>query len=127
LSKLVQEWIKKAKGDLKVARFLFEADQDFDFQIAYHCQQCAEKMIKAYLTAHRKRYPKTHDIAKLVDIVHSVNKGLAELLRQAEPLTNMGLGQRYPDAVKEPLTKSNVKLALKLAEMTFEKIAGELV
>ena len=127
MSKLVQEWIKKARGDLKVARFLFEAEQDFDYQIAYHCQQCAEKMIKAYLTAHRKRYPKTHDIAKLVDIIQSVNEDLAAVLRQAEPLTNMGLGQRYPDAVKEPLSKSNVKLALKLAELTFEKIAGELI
>ena len=63
---LVRDWLARAGRDLRSARLLAAAD-DPPLDIAiYHCQQAAEKSIKAWLQGQDVPFPKTHDLLALV-------------------------------------------------------------
>lgn len=55
----VRQWLLKADHDLRSARCLMSGDGEPLLDTAvYHCQQAAEKALKAYLTAHNVVFPK---------------------------------------------------------------------
>jgi hypothetical protein len=52
-SKIMQEWLKYAQSDMFAARYMFYDVNPKQTEISvFHCQQCAEKSLKAYLVAH---------------------------------------------------------------------------
>ena len=62
---------------------------------AYHCQQAAEKLVKAVLVDTRTAFSKTHDIGALVGLLpvgHPLKAKLAGLAK----LTPYGVAYRYP-------------------------------
>lgn len=69
---------KKANSDLNLARYAFngyandEIDVDLDI-IAFHLQQAAEKFLKSVLDYNNIKFPKSHDIEILVDLVKEYN------------------------------------------------------
>ncbi len=62
---------------------------------AYHCQQAAEKLVKAVLVQAKIAFPKTHDIAALIGLVPTGHR-LKDKLRSLEKLTPYGVVYRYP-------------------------------
>ena len=62
---------------------------------AYHCQQAAEKLVKAVLVEANTAFPKTHDIAALVGLLPSGHR-LKAKLHSLEKLTPYGVAYRYP-------------------------------
>jgi len=62
---------------------------------AYHCQQAAEKLVKAILVGADIAFPKTHDIAALVGLL-SDSHPLKKALKGLEKLTPYGVAYRYP-------------------------------
>jgi HEPN domain len=62
---------------------------------AYHCQQAAEKLVKAVLVEANTAFPKTHDIAALVGLLPSGHR-LKAKLHNLEKLTPYGVAYRYP-------------------------------
>ena len=60
----VQEWIKQATEELKIARYLF--DGDYFKGTCYHAQQSIEKTMKARLFQKGWELEKTHSIGRLV-------------------------------------------------------------
>lgn len=93
---------------------------------AYHAQQSVEKAIKAYLTHHQVRFPKTHDIEDLVDLVAKVDPKLAKKLRAGERLTKYAIEYRYPSAAKNAMTKAKTRSAVRLAERVYKLVATDL-
>jgi HEPN domain-containing protein len=63
----VQEWIDLAQQDEASARFLLQMRPLPLEVICFHCQQAAEKLMKAVLTKHGLDIPKTHDLPFLLD------------------------------------------------------------
>lgn len=66
--RLILAWIAKAEDDLAVARLLISEEKRLLSAGVYHCQQGAEKMLKAWLTLHDIVFPRTHDLELLVDL-----------------------------------------------------------
>jgi hypothetical protein len=64
----VQQWLIKSQRDLKVAWVLFEHKESLLDSVVYHCQQSAEKSLKAYLTYQNITFRKTHDLDVLIDL-----------------------------------------------------------
>jgi HEPN domain-containing protein len=64
----------------------------------YHCQQAAEKAIKAYLVLHGKPYQKTHDIEVLADLACELDPTFSKLAEAADALTPYATRFRYPNA-----------------------------
>jgi hypothetical protein len=62
---------------------------------AYHCQQAAEKLVKAVLLQAGLAFPKTHDIAALVGLLPN-HPPLKDKLGNFEKLTPFGVAYRYP-------------------------------
>jgi HEPN domain-containing protein len=100
---LVLQWLDKAAADLDAAEQLCVQGDRLREIIAFHCQQAVEKYLKALLVRHQIEFPKTHDIAKLLDRVATVNANMAESLRDADALTPFGVEVRYPSEVPELL------------------------
>jgi HEPN domain-containing protein len=103
IRELVLQWLEKAAADLDAAEQLCTQGGRFREIIAFHCQQAAEKYLKALLVRHQIEFPKTHDIAKLLDRVAAVNASIAESLRDADVLTPFGVEVRYPSEAPEVL------------------------
>ena len=45
----IEEWLNFAKEDLDTAKALLNGEYLFNRSICYHCQQSAEKDLKAYI------------------------------------------------------------------------------
>lgn len=94
--KLLAEWFRKARLDMDLAEHLVAEGPAFPSAVAFHCQQAAEKYIKAFLLWHEVDFPKTHDLEELLDLVATVNGDLASGLRDVIVLTPYGVELRYP-------------------------------
>ncbi len=57
----VAEWVSKAEGDFVTAGRELRARKLPNYDaVCFHCQQCAEKYLKAVLQENDKRIPKIH-------------------------------------------------------------------
>jgi HEPN domain-containing protein len=69
---LVRSWLTKARHDLGSAQLLAnEANPYLDTAI-YHCQQAAEKVLKAFLVYHDTDFEKKHNLSVLVDLCAAI-------------------------------------------------------
>jgi len=71
--------------------------------VGFHCQQAAEKYLKALLTSHQADFPKTHDIHVLLELVDQIDPTAAEAMREADWLSPFGVRVRYPGDAPEML------------------------
>ena len=117
--KVVAEWLRKADSDLGLAEHLLSEGMAFPNAITFHCQQAAEKYLKAFLTWHQIGFPKTHDLEEILDLAETADKGLADSLRDVIVLTPYGVESRYPgdrhDAVPEEIREA-VEMARKVRD-----------
>ena len=76
-----REWIKKAEGDFLAATALAGRRKiPLHDQVCFHCQQSAEKYLKARLEEAHIFSPKTHDLKKLLNLVLPVEPLWSALL-----------------------------------------------
>ncbi len=122
---LVMQWRTKADADFRLAEHLHGEQAPFAEAIAFHCQQAAEKYLKALLTAHQRQFPKTHDIAQLLDLLAAVDAPLTAQLRPAEALTPYGVMMRYPGDAPE-LIAEETEAALAYARLVRQAVLSTL-
>lgn len=93
---LLKAWLVKAQHDLAAARKLStEPDSYLDTAI-YHCQQAAEKAIKAFLVFQDQRFDKTHDLEVLIGLAQKYEAKFSTFLNIAVLLTPYAAMFRYP-------------------------------
>ncbi|HXQ68286.1 MAG TPA: HEPN domain-containing protein [Alphaproteobacteria bacterium] len=100
-SDMVLRWLEIARGDLLAARNCIDGPHFLPGFAAYHCQQAAEKLVKAILVHRGIEPPKSHDIDTLADRLSSADRSrfaLASLGR----LTPYAIAFRYPEEDLEP-------------------------
>lgn len=115
----VEAWVAKAEDDLAVARLLIAEDRRLLAAGVYHCQQAAEKMLKAWLTLHDIVFPRTHDLEVLLELGAAVPPGFSSLREHARRLTPLATEYRYPgDAVD-----SDEEQAMRLLQLAEELCA----
>ncbi|MBQ7713566.1 MAG: HEPN domain-containing protein [Oscillospiraceae bacterium] len=111
------EWLAFAETDLGVARHLLETYRPQPLEIiCYHCQQSAEKAIKAVIVAHGAQggMPKLHDLSFLLDQVKNAIKIDERYYDAADALTPYGVAVRYPSELA--LEERHARSALRHAE-----------
>lgn len=117
----IQQWLIKAEHDLGSAKRLFMGDEPFFDTSAYHCQQAAEKALKAYLTLKDVAFEKIHDLSALIEQCMELDETFNQLRDVAEVLTPYATAFRYPGDVLEP-DPSDVEEAIRLAEFAMNFI-----
>jgi len=121
----VRGWLSRAANDLRGARIDLEADPPLIEDALFHCQQAAEKSLKAYLTSHDKPFRKTHDLDELGNACLSVDPTLQDALLPAIPLTIFAWEFRYPgDALVPSLDET--RGAFTMAETLYDAIVKRL-
>ena len=92
----VSEWIRYADNDTSVVNILATHHPLLLEIICYHCQQSAEKMLKAFWIHANKKPPKTHDLELLRAECEIIANSFAELFHECERLNRYSSQPRYP-------------------------------
>ncbi len=94
---IAKQWLAKAKNDLLNADNNLQSDEiPFD-TVCFHCQQAAEKLLKAYLIGNNRSYPITHDLFLILEKILPLNKQAEHLRDALSILTPYSVEVRYPD------------------------------
>lgn len=108
------EWLRHARsnlarcrGDRRLPEVLFE-------DLCFDAQQAAEKGIKAVLVLRGKRFPKTHDLSELLELVTVSGLEVPPDVREAKRLTPYAVAGRYP-GVSEDASEEDYQEALEIA------------
>ena len=91
LQQAVANWLLKAENDLIMAkdeRFL-KKDGFVTDGICFHCQQAAEKYLKAFLVLHSVDFEKTHNLEFLANLCKAISGDFGSL--EFGNLTNYGI------------------------------------
>ncbi|MFH1746757.1 MAG: HEPN domain-containing protein [Planctomycetota bacterium] len=106
----IGSWVDKAEEDVRAAQVLCAADlSGFAGTIVFHCQQAAEKYLKACLVGAAVSFPRTHDLEQLLTMCISISAEFEGLQHAADRLQPYAVAARYPHAA--PL-ESEVKRAV---------------
>ena len=90
-------WLRKADSDLANAELCLAAGKALD-TACFHCQQAAEKSLKAYLIAKKVEFPLTHDLKRLLDHCSRIDPAFGTLTAAALGLNPFAVVTRYDDA-----------------------------
>ena len=90
-------WLHKADSDLANAEMCLAAGKSLD-TACFHCQQAAEKSLKAYLIVKKAEFPLIHDLKRLLDDCARLDPAFATLAADALRLTPYAVATRYDDA-----------------------------
>ena len=92
-----QRWLTKAFHDLVGARKSSQED-DVSLDVAvYHCQQAAEKSLKAFLHFHCEEVLKTHNLKVLLPLCANLSASFSAFQADAALLNPLATAFRYPD------------------------------
>jgi len=97
MREITSEWVAKAEGDYRSAEALLTLLEIPEIDTAcFHCQQCAEKYIKAFLIEHEVDFPRNHDLVRLMVLCLKVDKSFETIHDHLRKLENYGVIIRYP-------------------------------
>ena len=124
---LLRSWLTKAASDLRSARVLGSADDAPLDTAIYHCQQTAEKAVKAFLVSKEISPEKTHDIRKLTLEAAVHEPRFNEVMDMAVALTPYAWEFRYPDDLAETYpTREEFDEALQHAQAIYDFVLNLL-
>jgi HEPN domain-containing protein len=118
-------WLRKAADDLRGAEVDLAAAPPLTGDAAFHCQQAAEKALKALLAWHDVPFRKTHDLAELGQQCVAVDQSLERLCRRAASLTPFAWTFRYPGDAEEP-SVSDLAEAVALAREVYTSVLARV-
>ena len=122
---VVKEWMDFAKEDLDTAGLILNGDYLYNRSICYHCQQAAEKYLKAYILFSDLPIIKTHNIALLCEQIQDIDKDILQIYDTASELTQYITAARYPDDFEKLCDEDSreaYKISFKVAEFVISKI-----
>ena len=107
------QWVLKAEDDIESARTLAALARPKRDVACFHCQQAAEKYLKALLQELGLIVPRTHELNKLLNLLVRHDTTLAPLRRSVRSLTRYAVDFRYPGV---RATTRRMQAALRQAE-----------
>jgi len=120
-----RQWLDAAAADVYaaealVARGLFPA-------ACFHCQQAAEKALKAFLYGQGEEEVRGHSVAALCDLAARLDKRFAELGEHVGELDGFYIATRYPNGLVDTTAdkvfrRPAAQRALQLAKRTHEEV-----
>ncbi len=120
-----EEWIEFAERDFEVSKLLAETINPPLEIIAYHCQQAAERYLKAVLIEGNQPVPFIHDLGKLNIECQKINPELSVIQSICERLTPFGTVTRYPGGAMS-VEPEHLPLVLSWVQIIRKTIRGQL-
>lgn len=123
-NEIVLEWVKFSKRDLDAAKYLNTMHPKPLEIICFHCQQSAEKILKAFLLLNSITPPKIHELNPLCEMCLPFSSDFIELKVPCSFLSTYGVQPRYPYEIE--VTMEDTTNAIKYAEEIFEFTSSKL-
>jgi HEPN domain-containing protein len=117
----IRAWLNKASSDLLAAQILVEHSALALGPAAFHCQQTAEKVLKAFLIFKAVPFDRVHNLVYLLDLCETAEPDFAALRKSAESLTPYAVEIRYPGDSLE-ISPKEAHQALAAAETIWHKV-----
>lgn len=114
-------WLRRARDDLGAADKLLSGDKPFPATSAFHCQQAAEKALKALIAGTGQPVPRTHDLRVLLGRCVQIDLTLDGLADACDDLTPFATEFRYPTDSPDP-DPEQIAQALELARQVIAAI-----
>src|SRR5947209_6012154 len=97
MKRMTQSWVAKAEVDYAAAvDLLRRRKKPLPDAVCFHCQQCAEKYLKALLQEHSVAFAKIHDLAQLLALAAPLDPSLNAFAGSLSTLTRYAVRVRYP-------------------------------
>jgi len=106
---VVEERVQKAGEDYNAVLRLEPAETPY--VICFHCQQCIEKYLKAFLAANGESPAPIHDLILLNESATEYEKSLDEIFDSLDELNPYSVAVRYPRII---VTKEDADKAIKI-------------
>src|SRR5579872_6693461 len=97
MKKTTAAWVRKAEVDCVIARQSSRSKIPLHEGVCFHCQQCAEKYLKALFEELGQTVPRTHNLNDLLDLLLPHYSLLRSLQRGLIFLTDFAVDPRYPN------------------------------
>lgn len=114
-----KEWMHFAQMDLQSAKYLQGMRPQPLEVICYHCQQTAEKCLKAIIINNKHEPRKIHDLIALLKDVLVFEPNLTKLITVVAGLSDYATITRYPPSIQ--IGSAEMLRALKDAEEVFSE------
>lgn len=126
MSEGIADWIAIAEDDWNVAELAFAPIDRVAsyYATCYHCQQCCEKYLKAFLLYNSAHFPKTHDLVHLVELCSPFAPEWEYLAEDLQVVSNLGMSVRYPG---EGADREDAELSLSITRKIREVIRERLL
>jgi HEPN domain-containing protein len=121
----VRQWLVKADHDLQSAQRLMAGDPPLLDTAVYHCQQAAEKSLKAYLALNDVPIQRIHILGILLEQCMQFDASFSTLQEIADVLTPFAVAFRYPGDYVEP-EPGDAEDALKSAGIVFDFVVARM-
>ena len=97
MKEITEEWVIKAESDYDQANLaMYAVEAPLCDGVCFHCQQCAEKYLKAFLTENLVEFPRTHPLIPLLDQCLPFDPAFSDLHSDVASLESYAVGVRYP-------------------------------
>jgi HEPN domain-containing protein len=97
MREITEEWISKAEDDYRSAEaLLYVIEPPIVDTACFHCQQCAEKYVKAYLEEHEVDFPRNHNFMQLLELCIRLDESFETIRRPLQSLEHYAVTIRYP-------------------------------
>lgn len=121
----IRQWLIKADHDLRSAERLITGTPPLLDTAVYHCQQAAEKALKAYLTLKDSPFQKIHILSVLIEQCLEFDSSFERIRDVADILTPFATAFRYPGDVLEP-EPADAEEAYRLANQVLDFIVQKM-
>jgi HEPN domain-containing protein len=128
MKKLTENWLKAAKDDLDVIERIIN-DAHLSHMVAFHAQQCLEKLFKAVIEEHDIEMQKIHKLVTLYGRIESFF-GEEVDLQLLKTLDSLYIEARYPGELgllpNGRPTQDDAKNFFSYAGNVFERVSKSL-
>ena len=124
---VLNEWLEKAQHDLNAAAIIFKHLPDHIDTVAFHCQQSAEKYLKALLFYLDIDIVKTHDLILISNMLSDKINIADELFEKLAKPNFYSVEIRYPQGRYKPNHDEIMQAitdASKIREFVLEQISA---
>lgn len=122
---LVEEWLKRAKSNLKRAKTGKVSEEILFEDLCFDCQQAVEKSLKALLIYLNVEFPWTHSVARLIELIEETGMVLPEEIKDAIMLSEYAVTTRYPGDY-EPVSEDEYNEAVVISEKVVDWITKKV-
>lgn len=122
---LAQQWLARARSDLRAAELLLADEPPLCEDAGFHAQQAIEKALKGFLVYRQIPFERSHQLAYLLDLCAAKDDPFEQFRFPVVPLTEYAVRFCYPHPDPPP-SEGRVRRALEIARQVYTFVLGRL-